>query len=501
MDMDIARLEIQNLHKKFPGVYAVKGVGFSVLPGEVHALIGENGAGKSTLMKMVTGEYIPDEGSIFHNGEQIKPKSISDATANGIAMIHQELAPLPNMTIAQNIFLGQESTRGLFLRDKEMNEKTAEILKEYHVNFSPTTLVGNLSVAQMQMLEIIKSVRKNADLIIMDEPTSSLSNEETRKLFDIIDDLKKRNISIIYISHRLEEILKLADRITVLRDGTYIKTVSAKGVDQSQLVEMMVGRKLDNIYPKEQVEIGEKVFEVKHLCQGSVFKDVSFELHAGEILGFYGLVGAGRSEIMQSVFGIDPKDSGEIYMNGQQVKIRSPKDAIRNQIALISEDRRKYGLVLCRSVKENISLPNLYTYFKGLFIPEKKEKSEAEQYRKSLEIKCPTINGATGGLSGGNQQKIVIAKWLMMHPKVLIMDEPTRGIDVGAKFEIYKIMSGLAKSGVGIIMISSELPECLGMSDRILTVTNGRITGEFFRSDFTSGKVTQEDILNKSLPQ
>ena len=497
--MEPSRLELKNLHKRFPGVYAVKDVSITVLPGEVHAIVGENGAGKSTLMKMITGEYIPDEGSIFHNGEQIKPKSIVDATANGIAMIHQELAPLPNMTISQNLFLGQEHTWGFFLKDREMDELAAEILKEYRVNFDPRTLVGDLSVAQIQMIEIIKAVRKQADLIIMDEPTSSLSSEETSILFDIISDLKSKNISIIYISHRLEEILHLADRITVLRDGQYIKTVPADGVTQGELVEMMVGRKLEQIYPKEDAPIGKTVFEVKNLNRKNLFQDISFEAKEGEILGLYGLVGAGRSEIMQAVFGIDPFDSGEIYIEGKQLKIASPRDAIRNGIALISEDRRKYGLVLCRSVKENVTLPNLYTYFKQLLIPAKKEREEVNNYKAALNIKCPTINVTTSSLSGGNQQKIVVAKRLMMHPKLLIMDEPTRGIDVGAKYEIYKIMVELAKQGIAIIMISSELPECLGMSDRIITVAGGKITGEFNRSDVLAGKVTQADILNKSL--
>lgn len=499
--MENFRLELKDLHKRFPGVYAVKGVSMQILPGEVHALVGENGAGKSTLMKMITGEYIPDEGAVYHNGEQIKPKSISDATANGISMIHQELAPLPNMTIAHNIFLGQETVKGIFLDDKKMNKAAEEVLREYKMDFPPTMLVGDLSVAQTQMLEIIKSVRKNADVIIMDEPTSSLSNEETRLLFEIIGGLKAKNISIIYISHRLEEIIQLADRITVLRDGAYIKTVSAEGIRQEELVEMMVGRKLDQIYPKEEVSIKEVVFSVKNLNSKKFFKNISFDVRAGEILGFYGLVGAGRSEIMQAIFGIDPLDSGEICMEGKQIKIRSSKDAIDNRIALISEDRRKYGLVLCRPVRENVTLPNLYTHYKNLFIPKKREREEVQQYRDSLAIKCPTLEATAGSLSGGNQQKIVIAKWLMMNPRVMIMDEPTRGIDVGAKFEIYKIMGELAKQGMAIIMISSELPECLGMSDRIVVVSGGRITGEFKREEYLSGKVTQKDILNSSLEE
>lgn len=404
------RLEVRNLHKRFPGVYAIKGVSFQVAPGEVHALVGENGAGKSTLMKMITGEYTPDEGEIFHNGEQIKPKSIADSQKKGISMIHQELAPLPDMTIADNIFLGQEIMNGKFLNDHEMIEQTKDILREYGMDFDPRLKVGRLSVAQIQMLEIIKAVRKNADIIIMDEPTSSLSDEESQKLFRIIKELTDKGVSIIYISHRLEEILKLTDRITVLRDGEYIKTVNAKGVTQNELVEMMVGRSLDQIYPKEKVGIGDVVFEARNLCRKDVFNNISFQVHAGEILGFSGLVGAGRSEIMNAIFGLDKLDSGQIFMDGQEIKVRSPQDAIKNKIALVSEDRKIYGLVLCRSIKENISLPNLPKLHKKLFINSAKEKNAVEDYRKSLGIKCATTNVAVGTLSGGNQQKVVLAK-------------------------------------------------------------------------------------------
>ena len=497
--MEKYRLEVCGLHKRFPGVYAVKDVSFQIAPGEVHALVGENGAGKSTLMKMITGEYQPDEGVVLHNGKEIHPKSISDSIKEGIAMIHQELAPLPEMSIAQNIFLGEELMRGKFLNDKEMCRLTAEILAEYGLDFAPQTKVKKLSVAQMQMLEIIKAVRKKADIIIMDEPTSSLSEEESQKLFRLIHELTQKEVSIIYISHRLEEILELTDRITVLRDGAFIKTVPAKGVTQDELVEMMVGRTLDNIYPKESAEIGEPVLEVRHLTSKGVFEDISFEVRAGEILGFSGLVGAGRSEIMNSIFGIDRYDSGEIYMEGKQIFVKSPRDAIANKIAMVSEDRKEWGLVLCRSIRENISLPNLQKKYPGLFIDGGKEKKETEKYSGALNTKCSSVNVDTGTLSGGNQQKVVIAKWLMSEPRVLILDEPTRGIDVGAKFEIYKIMCSLAKEGIAILMISSELPEVMGMSDRILVVSKGKITGEFSRKDIESGRVTQKHILNSAL--
>ena len=495
------RLELRNLHKRFPGVYAVKNVSFEIAPGEVHALVGENGAGKSTVMKMITGEYQPDEGVVLHNGKEIRPKSIADSIKLGIAMIHQELAPLPEMTIAQNIFLGEEVMSGRFLNDSEMNKKTAEILQEYGLAFTPQTKVKNLSVAQIQMLEIIKAARKKADIIIMDEPTSSLSDEESRKLFQLIHEMKEKDVSIIYISHRLEEILMLADRITVLRDGEHIKTVTAKGVTQDELVEMMVGRSLDNVYPKVEAEIGETIFEVKNLTSEGVFTDVSFQVHAGEILGFSGLVGAGRSEIMNSIFGIDKFDSGEIYMEGKKLIIKTPKDAIDNGIAMVSEDRKIRGLVLCRSIKENISLPNLHRRQKGFLINSRREDKEVEDYSKALETKCASINVATGTLSGGNQQKVVIAKWLMAEPKLLILDEPTRGIDVGAKYEIYKIMCDLAKQGIAIIMISSELPEVIGMSDRIMVVSKGKITGEYTREEVLSGKVTQKNLLKNALEE
>ena len=440
---------------------------------------------------MITGEYTPDEGEIFHNGEQITPKSIADSQKKGISMIHQELAPLPDMTIADNIFLGQEIMNGKFLNDHEMIEQTKDILREYGMDFDPRLKVGRLSVAQIQMLEIIKAVRKNADIIIMDEPTSSLSDEESQKLFRIIKELTDKGVSIIYISHRLEEILKLTDRITVLRDGEYIKTVDAKGVTQNELVEMVVGRSLDQIYPKEKVGIGDVVFEARNLCRKDVFNNISFQVHAGEILGFSGLVGAGRSEIMNAIFGLDKLDSGQIFMDGQEIKVRSTQDAIKKKIALVSEDRKIYGLVLCRPIKENISLPNLPKLHKKLFINSAKEKNAVEDYRKSLGIKCATTNVAVGTLSGGNQQKIVLGKWLSTNPKILILDEPTRGIDVGAKAEIYKLINELTAQGMAIVLISSELPEVMGMSDRLLIMYEGRVTGQLLKEEYTEERVME----------
>ncbi len=492
------RLELKCLHKRFAGVHAIKGVSLNILAGEVHALVGENGAGKSTLMKLITGEYKPDEGEILYNGNKIKNFSLSESHKRGISIIHQELAPLLDMSIAQNIFLGQEKTYGLFLKDNEMNQEAERILKEFNIDFSPNTLMKDLSIAQMQLIEIIKAIRKKNELIIMDEPTSSLSNEESTKLFEIISELKKKNVSVIYISHRLEEILEIADRVSVLRDGEYIGTYKASEVNNNQLVELMVGRKIENIYPKESIIPGKVVFEVKNYSLKKLFNNINFNVRAGEILGFSGLMGAGRSEIVNSIFGILPHDSGEIFIDGNKKIINSTKDAIDNKIALVTEDRKMYGLVLCRSIKENISLPNLKKLFKGLFI-NKKEKTIASEYIDKLSIKCPSIDMDTNKLSGGNQQKVVISKWLLSKPKVLILDEPTRGIDVGAKFDIYSLIQKLAKEGIAIIIISSDLPEIMGMSDRIIVVSGGNITAEYKREEILSGKINQSNLLNSAL--
>ena len=385
-----------------------------------------------------------------------------------------------------------------FVDDRAMNAAAKEILAEYKMDYEPTTYVEKLSVAQIQMLEIIKAVRKNADIIIMDEPTSSLSEEEANKLFTIIKDMTARSVSIIYISHRLEEILKLADKITVLRDGEYIETVDAALVTKNRLIELMVGRSLDQVYPKEEVPIRDTVLKVENLCSAGVFKNISFEVHKGEILGISGLMGAGRSEIMRAIFGMDPCDSGTIRIHGEQVILKSPADAINKKIAMVSEDRKEYGLILCRSIRENISLPNLKKCFKGLFISTRKELLEAQTYESSLGIKCSNLNATVETLSGGNQQKVVLAKWLQSEPEILILDEPTRGIDVGAKFEIYKLMVELAKQGMAIIMVSSELPEIMGMSDRILVISNGQITGEYSRNEIQAGNVTQEELLSNA---
>ena len=490
------RLETGDLHKRFPGVYAVRGVSFEVRPGEVHALVGENGAGKSTLMKMINGELVPDAGHIAYNGERHRPSGVAEAKRLGVAMIHQELSPLVNMTIAQNIFLGCEICYGKsrVVNDAAMNAATRKVLAEYGMTHDPRTPVARLSVAHRQMLEIIKAVRSNASLIIMDEPTSSLSASESEKLFSLIRELVARDVSVIYISHRLEEVLNLSDRITVLRDGEGIGTVDASEVDQGRLIELMVGRPLTSVYPKENVAPGDVALEVRNL-RVERCPDISFSVRRGEILGFAGLVGAGRSEVMRGIFGLDRKLGGEIFLDGRRVDIRRPMDAIRHGIAMVSEDRKEYGLVLCRSIRENIGLPNLPSLSRLGVLRSRDERRGVEDYRRSLGIKCATIDVDTGTLSGGNQQKVVLAKWLLARPKVLILDEPTRGIDVGAKFEIYKLMNALAAEGIAVVMISSEMPEVMGMSDRVLVMSDGGLTGEFVRDDFVSGRVREKDIL------
>ena len=492
------QLEVVGVSKAFGGTQALKDVHLQIKKGEVHALLGENGAGKSTLMKIVMGLYKADTGEVFFDGQKVTINSPSQALNIGISMVHQELNPEPHMTIAENIFLHREPGK-LFVDENEMNRKTVEILKQFNFDLSPKRKMDTLTVAQMQMIEIIKAVTFNSKLVIMDEPTSSLDSDETEHLFKTIKDLKKRGISIIYISHRMEEIFEIADAVSVFRDGQYIGSDLIKNVTRESLITMMVGRKIGNIFPKTDVDIGDVCFEVKDFNKKGVFKDITFSVRHGEILGFSGLVGAGRSEIMKAIIGLDKKDSGEVYYDGKKLKINSPRDSIRQGIAMVNEDRKAFGLMPVRSIRENISLPNLETHQKGLLLNEKKEKKEVDEVSKKLTVKCAGLEAPAISLSGGNQQKVVISKWIMADPKVLILDEPTRGIDVGAKAEIHKLMCQFAAKGMAIILISSELPEIMGMSDRILVISEGKLNGEFKREDIVSGKVTQEDILDKAL--
>ncbi|HEY9575295.1 MAG TPA: sugar ABC transporter ATP-binding protein [Lachnospiraceae bacterium] len=475
-------LSVSGIEKSFAGVAVLKGAELHVKAGEIHALMGENGAGKSTLMKIIMGIYSKDAGEIFLDGHSVCPHSSREALSIGISMIHQELSPIPEMTVSENIFLGREKRkyRGLPIVDKKyLNDATWKLLEKYNLNefIKPTMKMKHLNIAQIQMMEILKAISYDSKVIIMDEPTSSLTEKETEILFSIIDRLKKQNVGIIYISHRMEEVFQLSDRISVLRDGSFIGCVETKAASREELVNMMVGRELEGGYPKNTVASNKIVLSIRNFNKKGVFKDVNFDLHQGEILGFYGLVGAGRSEVMRALVGYDRKDSGEIRIDGKIVKINHSEDAIKNHIIMTPEDRKMLGLALCRSIKENVSVQNYDKISRLSFIRKRKERELVKSYVDDMSTKMNSIEDLVSSLSGGNQQKVVLAKSLLSNPKVLIMDEPTRGIDVGAKSAIYKIMVDLAKKGIAIIMISSELPELIGMSDRIIVMANGMIRG------------------------
>lgn len=489
-------LECRDLSKSFGGTKALQNVELHIKRGEVHALVGENGAGKSTLMKAIIGLHKVDSGTITFEGKPYKVNGPAEAIKKGITMIHQELNPEPYLTVAENIFLHNEDVKGVFLNKKVTNERAEKILKEFDFNISPTHLVGDLSLAQAQMIEIMKAVSSDAKLVIMDEPTSSLDNEETERLFKTIRQLKEKGVSVVYISHRMEEIFSICDTVSVFRDGQYIDCRPISEVTQDSLISMMVGREVKNVFPKAECEIGDVVFKVEGLT-GKGFENISFEVRKGEILGLTGLAGAGRSETMRAIFGLDPLDSGKIYLDGKEIVNKNPRQAINNGIAMVNEDRRSYGLCLYRSISENISLPNLPVYQRGLLLNKRREKEENGKYAEMLTVKAASLDEDAIALSGGNQQKVVLAKWLMSNPKVLILDEPTRGVDVGAKSEIHSLMCEFAKQGLAVIMISSELPEVMAMSDRLLVYHEGKINGELLREDIKSGEVTQETILAK----
>lgn len=486
-------LKMEGICKAFPGVKALDEACILVKKGEVHALMGENGAGKSTLMKVLNGLLQPDKGQIWLEGEEIRVENPAAALKKGVAMIYQELNPIRDMTVAENIFIGREFMKGLFVDKKKNEEEAGMLLKRFGLAIDPGVRMRTLSIAQMQMIEIMKAISSGAKLIVMDEPTSSLTDEEIKVLFQKIEELKKAQVSVIYISHRLEETFTIADTVTVMRDGRYIATRGVKELDKNTLIQMMVGRELSNIYPKEEAEIGETVLEVRNLC-GDRFQDISFQVRRGEILGFYGLVGAGRSEVFRRIFGMDSGSGGEIFLEGKELSVSRPYHAIRAGIVMVTEDRKEDGLVLCRSIQENIALPNLKRYQRGPFLKGESEKKECREIAGKMSVKMSGLNQLAGQLSGGNQQKVVLSKWLMEQPKVLILDEPTRGIDVGAKAEIYSLMCEFAKQGLAIVMISSELPEVMGMSDRMIIMGEGRIRGEFRREEYA-----QDEILKSAL--
>lgn len=486
-------LELKKISKSFPGVKAIDNLSISIKRGSVHVIVGENGAGKSTLMKIINGVYKPDEGTVIFDGKELETIDPKKAREIGISMIYQELNVIPEMSIAESIFLGREPSRKIksFINNKQLYKSAAEYLDSQNLKYNPATKYKDLTVSQAQIVEIVKAISCNAKLIIMDEPTSAITETEVNFLFEKIFELKKNGVTIIYISHKLDEIFKIADYISVFRDGKHIKTGMAKEFDKNKIITLMVGRELTNIYPKEDVPIGEEMMRVEGLDREGVFKDINFNVKKGEILGISGLMGAGRTEIVRAIFGLDPKSSGKILVEGKEVIIKNVSDAVNYGIIMLSENRRKYGFIPVRSVKENISLVALKYYFKSHMVKHEKEKETAKRMIELLTIKTPSLNTMISNLSGGNQQKVVLAKWLLAKPKVLILDEPTRGIDVGAKYEIYKIICNLAREGVAIIMISSELPELIGMSDRIIVISAGRLTGQLNREEATQVKIME----------
>ncbi|MDO4787787.1 MAG: sugar ABC transporter ATP-binding protein [Johnsonella sp.] len=477
-------LRMENISKVFPGVKALKSVNFSLEKGEVHALVGENGAGKSTLMKCLIGIQPPTEGKIWYDGKYISNYNTEKALNMGISMIHQELSPIEHRTISDNIWLGREPKNRFGLIDyKKMHEKTREVLKIVDLNESPTQLMRNLTVAKIQMIEIAKAISYDAKIIIMDEPTSALTDKEVCQLYKIIRKLKSEGRSMIYISHKLDEIYEICDRVTVFRDGELIGSRNMSDIQIDEMIRMMVGREVSNLYPKEHCEIGEVLIEVDGLSDGKEFFDVSFKAHRGEILGFAGLVGSGRTQIMETIFGARHKASGKIKIKGKEVEIHNPVDAISNGLALLTEDRRLTGIFPMLSVYYNIVCSHIDSYRKGIFLDYGKMGKDVNEYIKSVNVKTPTAQAQIQNLSGGNQQKVLIARWLLTQPDILILDEPTRGIDVGAKAEIYHLISRLASQGKCVIMISSELPEIIGMSDRVIVMHEGRVSGELKRDE------------------
>jgi ribose transport system ATP-binding protein len=491
-DENIPRLlEMRGITKRFPGVLALENVDFEVRPGEVHVLVGENGAGKSTLMKIISGVYVADSGDMLFKGQPVKFTTPRQAQNAGITTIYQELNLIPQLSIAENIFLGGELAHGALLDWREMYRRTDEMLARLHLNIDPRTKVAALGVAQQQMVEVAKALHHRADLIIMDEPTSALSLSEIQDLFNIIRELKAEGVSVIYISHHLDEVFEIGDRVTVLRDGHHILTTKTNKINMDRLISLMVGRQLSEQFPKETTERGREVLRVDGLTRGDKLRDISFSAYAGEVLGIAGLVGAGRTELVRAIFGADPIDNGSISIDGTPVVIRNPRDAIRHGIGLLTEDRKQQGLVLKMSTRDNTTLSVLKRLTRGLFTSRSKERDLTQRFIDNLAIKASSQNQLVVNLSGGTQQKVVLSKWLAIEPRVLIFDEPTRGIDVGAKVEIYRMMNELAQQGVAIIMISSELPEILGMSDRILVLAQGRITAVLDRSDADQEKLLQ----------
>jgi inositol transport system ATP-binding protein len=487
-------LEMRNVVKEFPGVKALDGIDLCVRPGKVHVICGENGAGKSTLMKVLNGTHHADSGEIYFKGEKIEPKSIESTIKLGIAMIYQELNPILEMSIGENIFLGREPKTGTFVNFKKLYADAQQLLDGLSISFGAKQKMKELSIAGHQLIEIAKAISREASVIIMDEPTSAIADTEVEILFKQIESLKKHGVSIIYITHKMDEIFKIADDITVIRDGKLVDSGPASNYNPEKIISLMVGREINNIFPKDTtVPIGEVVFEVKNLTQeadvGGRFRDISFDLRKGEILGFAGLVGAGRTEVMRAIFGMDPYTSGKVFLNGNPIKIKNTTSAVKQGIIMLSEDRKTYGLVLNRNAHENISLVNLKKYAKKYLVNDRAIALDAAKMKDLLNIKISSFKVEANTLSGGNQQKLVLSKWLLGNVKIMILDEPTRGIDVGAKSEIHKLMCDFARQGKSVIMISSELPEIIGMSDRVVVMQAGHIKGILHREEATQERI------------
>lgn len=492
--MQTTVLKMTQISKSFPGVQALDKVDFELYKGEVHALMGENGAGKSTLMKVLNGIHRADSGSIEINGKTVNPQNAHDALKLGISMIHQELSPIPDMTVAENIFLGHLPGK-YFVNKKKLNEQTEALFKSLSLPvIAPHLRMNTLSIAQIQMVEIVKAISYKSQIIVMDEPTSAIADAEVEMLFAIIGRLTAAGISVIYISHKMDEIFRIADRISVMRDGKMIGTEDSSRLDSTRLINMMVGRDVCHLFKRKAESIGAVKMSVQDLCSENCFENISFELHQGEILGITGLIGSKRTELVEAIFGLRPISAGKIYIDGNEVQIKKPRDAIKKRIALVTEDRKRQGLFLDKSLTFNTSIANLINMFFGPFINRKIEKKETEAVLKKLYVKASRFTIPVSSLSGGNQQKVVLAKWLSTVPEILILDEPTRGIDVKAKQEIYMLIDSLANAGKAVIVISSEMPEILALSDRILVMNSGKVRGIL-----SGDNINKEEILAHAL--
>lgn len=484
-------LELRNIVKIFPGVRALDGISFSARAGRVHVIVGENGAGKSTMMKVINGEYVPEEGEVILKGEKLGKRTIQESIQLGISMVHQELTPISVMDIAENMFIGRQPTKVKGIVDfHKMHKLTQDVLDEMKIPYKSDKKMGTLTLAGQQLVEIAKAVSRNSSVIILDEPTSSITDEEVEVLFEQIEKLKQRGVAILYITHKMDEIMRIADDITVMRDGQMIETGSADNFTIDKIISLMVGREVNDLFPKKESKIGDTILEVKNLSKAGLYRDISFSLKRGEILGFAGLVGAGRSEVMRAIFGLEPADSGEIWLDGELIKPKNTKESIKKGIAMVTEDRRGEGIFPDTAVKDNLTIASIKKYANCNVVNEKKELKAANSMIDAMSIKVASMGQPIRNLSGGNQQKVILGRWMLMDLKVLIFDEPTRGIDIGSKEEVHQIMTRFAEKGYGIIMISSELPEIIGMSDRVIVMHEGRKKGELLR-----GEATQESVM------